>query len=195
MQEAFANCTNLSGVRFPAQLNFLGTEAFDRCKRLESVRFEKDSQLKRIDGGAFSECRYLHDLVLPDGLETIEKEAFYKCDNLQRIQLPETLKYIGNSAFYQCSMREIELPRGLERIGDSAFLKCKQLQYVKIPTSVKYLGKWAFHGCNQLQVLEIEHDPEVIGEWITNKNCTIRCKEDSRMAAYARANNLHLEYI
>ncbi len=195
MKEAFAGCSNLTGVSFPSQLIFLGQSAFDRCKRLESISFDGKSELKTIETGAFAECRYLHELALPEQLEYIEKEAFYKCDQLKQILLPDTIKSIGDQAFYQCGLEELHLPQHVACIGDGAFLKCKNLEYVKIPDSVQYLGKWAFHGCNRLQMLEIAHDPEFIGEWITNKNCTIRCKQGSRMESYALKNELHLEYI
>ena len=195
MTEAFANCTNLNDIRFPSQLYYLGQGAFGKCKRLESISFDKESQLQTIADDAFSDCRGLHDLELPGHLESIAYEAFYKCDNLQHVRLPDTLKHIGDRAFYQCGLQDIQLPQELEYIGDSAFLKCKQLTYISIPTSVKYLGKWAFHGCNRLQMLEIHHDPDILGEWITNKNCIIRCVKGSRVAAYAEKNNLPVEYI
>lgn len=35
------------------------------------------------------------------------------------------------------------------------------------------IEKWVFHGCARLQVLEIRHDPEYIGEWIINKAARI----------------------
>lgn len=53
----------------------------------------------------------------------------------------------------------------------------QKLTYIKIPEKVKRIGKWAFHGCDLLECLEIHHDPEEIGEWITNKNCMIKCKK------------------
>lgn len=87
------------------------------------------------------------------------------------------------------------LPEGLEYIGDSAFLKCKKLEYVRIPSSVTTIEKWAFHGCNALKILEIHHDPEKVGEWITNKNCVIRCYQGSFMDTYAQKYEIKIEYL
>ena len=109
--------------------------------------------------------------------------------------MPGTLKRIGSKGFYQCGFQNVTLPDGLEYIGDSAFLKCKQLEYITIPESVHTIEKWAFHGCNHLRVLEIHHDPENVGEWITNKNCTIRCHKGSKMEAYARQYGMEIEHL
>ena len=74
-------------------------------------------------------------------------------------------------------------------------MKCKKLEYVCIPSSVTTIEKWAFHGCDRLKILEIHHDPEYVGDWITNKNCTIRCYKGSSMEAYARKHEIQVEYL
>ena len=63
-----------------------------------------------------------------------------------------------------------------------------------LPDTLKKIGKWTFHGCTRLAVLETRHDPEEIGEWITNKGCVIRCPRGSRMEAYARNYGMTVEY-
>ena len=143
----------------------------------------------------FAECRNLSTVLLPEKLEEIKEEAFYKCDSLETLVLPETLRRIESKGFYQCGFKELALPKGLEYIGDSAFLKCKKLEYVCIPSSVTTIEKWAFHGCDRLKILEIHHDPKYVGDWITNKNCTIRCYKGSGMEAYARKHEIQVEYL
>ena len=137
----------------------------------------------------------MEHVTLPKELEVIEEEAFYKCEALQEIELPSTLRTIGKRAFYQCGLKHLQLPDHLAFIGESAFLKCRSLAYVKIPKSVKSIEKWAFHGCGNLKILEIHHDPETVGDWITNKNCTIRCKKGSKMQEYAEKYGMCLEFV
>ena len=127
--------------------------------------------------------------------ERFGAEAFYKCEELTRVRLPDTLRKIGKRGFYQCGLEELHLPEHLEYIGESAFLKCKKLEYVRVPESVRMIGKWAFHGCGRLKKLEIHHDPEEVGEWITNKNCTIVCPKGSKMEAYAKSYEVNVEYL
>ena len=194
-KEAFANCSNLRRISFPKSLRSLEKGAFYKCKRANSVSFSEDSACREIPDRTFAECRQMKILVLPDALEEIGAEAFYKCEELTRVRLPDTLRKIGKRGFYQCGLEELHLPEHLEYIGESAFLKCKKLEYVRVPESVRMIGKWAFHGCGRLKKLEIHHDPEEVGEWITNKNCTIVCPKGSKMEAYAKSYELNVEYL
>ena len=187
--------TYLRRISFPKSLRSLEKGAFYKCKRANSVSFSEDSACREIPDRTFAECRQMKILVLPDALEEIGAEAFYKCEELTRVRLPDTLRKIGKRGFYQCGLEELHLPEHLEYIGESAFLKCKKLEYVRVPESVRMIGKWAFHGCGRLKKLEIHHDPEEVGEWITNKNCTIVCPKGSKMEAYAKSYEVNVEYL
>lgn len=194
-KEAFANCSNLKEAIFSPYLRQIGEAAFLKCKRLQNAVFPENKNCKVMPRQVFAECRSLKTVILPKKLEEIKEEAFYKCDCLESLVLPETLRRIGSKGFYQCGFKELTLPEGLEYIGDSAFLKCKKLEYVRIPSSVTTIEKWAFHGCNALKILEIHHDPEKVGEWITNKNCVIRCYQGSFMDTYAQKYEIKIEYL
>ena len=148
-----------------------------------------------IGADAFSECSALTELSFPASLEEIDDRAFYKCKNLSQVSFPEGLKVISRQAFYFCGLTSLTLPSSLEILDESAFFKCFKLTHVVIPPNVRYLGKWIFHGCNHLQTLEIRHDPEFIGEWITNKATTIRCYKGSRMDRYCKQSGLTTEYL
>lgn len=191
----FENCSNLREFILISDLQEIGNASFQKCKKLRRVIFQNNIYCKNIPNRAFAECRDLEEIRFPERVENIEAYAFYKCDHLKNIELPETVKNIGEKAFYQCAFESIILPSRLECIGDSAFLKCKQLQYIKIPENVKRIGKWAFHGCGNLKVLELTHDPQYIGEWITNKNCTIRCKKGSKIEKYAQFYGVNIELM
>lgn len=65
----------------------------------------------------------------------------------------------------------------------------------KLPESIRRIEKWVFHGCARLQVLEIRHDPEYIGEWIINKAARIRCYRGSKVDAYCQESGFTVEYI
>lgn len=171
-KEAFSGCVNLNKIIFPRSLREIGKKAFLECKRLQSVEFREPSKCKEIP-----------------------ERAFYKCAALERIILPKGLKSIGREGFYRCAIESIELPEELESIEESAFLKCKMLRQVRIPDSVEEIGKWAFHGCNNLEVVEFHHTPRVLGEWITNKSCVIRCPQGSRIEAYAHKYGMTVEYL
>ena len=194
-KEAFCKCSNLREVILSPRLEELGHSIFSGCKRLEHITCYEECGCIQIPVMTFGGCKNLQEFTVPKHVRTIEERAFYKCESMKHILLPANLKKIETQAFYQCGFEEIELPSGLEFIGESAFLKCKRLEYIKVPESVKVIEKWAFHGCNNLQVVEIAHDPEQIGEWITNKNCKIRCHKGSRTAEYAEKYGIETEWI
>ena len=59
----FSDCTALTSIRIPANVESIGATAFKGCTALESVSFEKGSKLSFIEGdineynGAFSYCK------------------------------------------------------------------------------------------------------------------------------------------
>ena len=192
---AFANCSNLKAAVFPDSLKKLGGGAFYKCKRMRTADFTGNESVKVMTEMVFAECRQLENLILPANLKEIQNGAFFKCEGLKEIQLPDGLLKIGEKAFYQCGLQTLHLPETLEQIGDCAFMKCKSLEYVRIPASVRRIGKWAFHGCSKLKLVEFVRDPEEIGEWVTNKDCTLRCQRGSRMEAYAKEYGMRTEAL
>ena len=59
--------------------------------------------VKRIGMSAFANCKTLHTVRLPDGLEVIEKQAFEGCSDLPTVVIPESVSEIGFSAFGYCT--------------------------------------------------------------------------------------------
>lgn len=192
---AFEQCVKLRQVIFPSTVENIGEGAFLDCKRLERVVFQSPSRVTIIREQAFQGCSELKSVLFPENLKSIEERAFYRCLSLEEMELPDSLTGIGKEAFYFNSLKHLEFPAQLQVLGDSAFFKSKQLEYVFIPESVVRMGKWIFHGSDRLKVLEIHHDPEIIGDWITNKSTVIRCRRGSKMAAYCEKFGMQTEWI
>ena len=194
-RRAFCHCRRLEEIVFPQVLERLDLQTFADNIRLKRAVFRKESPLTVLGNEAFSGCAALQKLQLPSKLVKIGRLTFYKCVSLEEIEFPITLRELGPESFYQCGLRELELPEGLLVLGEGAFRKCRNLEYVYVPDTVRKIGKWVFHGCENLKVLEINHDPDEVGEWITNKLCTIRCPKGSRMEEYARNYGVKVEYL
>lgn len=97
------------------------------CSYLEKVSFP--STLKRIGAACFLNAA-LTEVILPEGLETIEMGAFFRVDELEKVVLPSTLKSIGGNAFRATTntsaagknqLKEIVIPKSVEYIGYGAF--------------------------------------------------------------------------
>ena len=94
--------------------------AFSSCKSLESV--EIPDSIKEISFRAFGNCYALKSVKLPKYLEKIGPEAFTSCESLGNVTFPDTLKEIGAFAFRYCPLiDDVKLPDGLESIGNNVF--------------------------------------------------------------------------
>ena len=55
-----------------------------------------------LPGSAFSFCKNIERIVLPEGITTIPYETFWLCENLRSFNIPSTVETIDGSAFYRC---------------------------------------------------------------------------------------------
>ena len=117
-----------------------------------------------ICDGAFSDCKSLQSVTIPNSVTSIGDEAFSGCDSLQSITIPNSVTSIGDGAFYLCkSLQSITIPNSVTKIGDGAFNWCKSLQSVTIPNSVTKIGDGAFNWCESLQSVTIPNSVTSIG--------------------------------
>lgn len=79
----------------------------------------------------------------------IANGAFSGCRNIQSITLPENITSIGEYAFEDCfSLTAIDISVSVTSIGEYAFEYCNRLSSITIPESVESVGYWAFYGCS-----------------------------------------------
>lgn len=99
---AFRSCSFQGELFIPAQLQKIPESCFQHCD-FSSVVFDENSELIKIERGAFYYCQRLCEpVVLPKGVITIESSAFLHCTTLPEIVLPKSLTVIGQEAFYSC---------------------------------------------------------------------------------------------
>ncbi len=114
--------------------------------------------LTSINDHAFSDCRALQRVELPNTIASIDESAFHNCYELAMIHLPESLKSIGVLAFDRCSkLQNINLPAGLLSIGYCAFFGAAFTQ-VSIPRNVEYVGDGAFAQCSKIESIDVDAD-------------------------------------
>lgn len=91
---AFSDCTALTAIEIPANVETIETSAFWGCSSLATVTFEKGSQLKTIGGG---------------GSYPYYEGAFCQLFNLMRVDMSECtqVEEIGEYAFYNDSKLQL----------------------------------------------------------------------------------------
>lgn len=99
---AFQHCSGLTSVYIPSGVTTIGNYAFSDIKSATAITFAQGSQLTKINERAFSNTTKYPasvNVVLPEGLTTINKNAFTTTDGIATLVIPSTVTTIGNDAF------------------------------------------------------------------------------------------------
>ena len=104
-----------------------------------------------IGSSAFSDCRGLTSVTIPNSVTSIGDRALQGCAGLTSVTIPSSVTSIGSSAFYNCTgLTSVTIPDGVTSIGRSAFSFCTGLTSITIPDSVTSIGDSAFRECTGL---------------------------------------------
>ena len=121
--------------------------------------------VKVIGNDAFSECRSLTNINIPNSVTNIWDGAFAGCKLLTKIDIPDSVTNIGDKAFLRCTLLiKINIPDSVTNIGDWTFSRCTFLTKINIPDSVTNIGNHAFHDCKSLTSIKIPNSVTNIGD-------------------------------
>lgn len=181
---ALKGCTALCELMLP----FIGETAAEQAEATFAYFFGADSvpasvaTVKLWEGAtaiaphAFSGCKGIKTVILPDTLSEIGDFAFYNCIALDSIAVGEGLDRIGTSAFLSCGWYNrsanwennalylghclvkvkntvtgtVKVKAGTRVIADGAFGSCTKITAVELPEGVTVLGNRAFYKCTSL---------------------------------------------
>ena len=93
----FGNCPNLRKVELPNSLTDIGDHALDGCT-IDSITIPKEVKILRH--GLLAENHNLKEVILPEGIDTIEYWVFLNCYSLEKIHIPASVRYIHERAVY-----------------------------------------------------------------------------------------------
>ena len=151
-----------------------------------------EMMVSSIGESAFSLCREIRFVGLPDTIEGLGSFAFYGCELLTKIDLPNSINKIGSYAFSRCSsLQEIILPESLTEIEDETFYDCRCLKRIMLPKNIRKINMGAFggFGYNRQCVLIMEGmPPQLIGSSINWNTLSISIpkvlKDEYQMAQH-----------
>ena len=133
---------NTIGIAFGDDKNY----GYENGDGAHASTINLPNSIKYINDDAFSYCKYLTKINIPDGIETLN--CFDYCESLASINIPDSVKTLGG--FYDTALTSITIPSNVTEISQSAFAYCASLKEIQIPSSVAKIDFAAFYNCEAL---------------------------------------------
>lgn len=174
----------LTSVKIPKTVKYIGAEAFCGCERLKEI--ELPDSLQEIRAKAFSECTSLKKLVLPKKVAVVHSDIVYRCSSLESIDiLSEVMMTLSENAFrtdpnklltstYHSELQSINVlsenpsicsVEGVLYSKDlKTLIRCPEHKKGEliVPNGVERIEPWAFSNCFYLNSIQL---PETLLEF------------------------------
>lgn len=95
------------------------------------------------------------EVILPEGLTTIEDAAFANCSALEKLNVPSSVTTLGRWILENTQVTSFTIPDGVTDIPASCFYGT-DITSIVIPANVTSIGAWAFEANDKLQSVVIE---------------------------------------
>ncbi|MDE6550691.1 MAG: leucine-rich repeat domain-containing protein [Clostridia bacterium] len=167
--------TEIDTVTIPSSVEYIGSYVF-YVSSLQSVIFERDSQLKEIEDFAFPVCDNLSEIYIPASVERVTSFSFHESDNLSVIEVDEdNLHYCSvDNVLYSKDMSVLHfaprtlsgrfvVPSQVKSLSFNAFYTCQTLTQVVLPEGLEVIGAWALGNCYDLTDVNLPSTLKIIG--------------------------------
>ena len=154
-------CAYKGKIAFGGAISEITSHAFSHCRFIDKLTIPDSVKIIGSYAFAFSSVT---DMTLPDGLLSINERTFFLCERLKSVSIPNSVRTIEREAISRCrNLSEINLPYSLEKIDDYAFLICTGIKKLNIPANVKHISKCAFKDMVDLAEITVSEKNEYFG--------------------------------
>ena len=152
--KCFCNFISVEKITFPSTIKQF---SIYNCQNLREVIISEKAE--EIESFGISKCALLESIVIPENVseDAIDYGAFSGCKSLKSINIPDKIRYINQYTFSGCSsLKDLDLSKNVIDIGRGAFLECTSLERINIYESVTNIADDAFEGCDKLTIYGIK---------------------------------------
>lgn len=164
-------CRDISEFIIPSFIKKIDSFCFADCIKLESIDFQKKSNLDIIEHHSFSNSS-IESIKIPQSVKVIGEKAFSQCKKLKNIQFSKksSISSFESQAFAFTSIENIIIPLSVEIIGEKCFYQCHNLKSITINqnSKLKIIEKEAFSGTSINQISISENVQELKEGWCNN---------------------------
>lgn len=184
---AFRKCENLSTVTIPSSLTRIGSSAFEGCTGLTAVHIKDIPAWCKIEFGKnqsnplyYAKDLYINDkkttdIVIPEGVATINENVFRGFKSLTSISIPISLTTIGSGAFTGCENLKSVYIKDLAawckikfsgyplQYSEHLFVNGEEIKDLIIPKEITKVPDDAFYGLKSLTSVLVGNSVTEIG--------------------------------
>lgn len=172
---AFDGCVALTDIKLPSSIESIGSYAFAYSEKLTQVDLS-ETKITRLEEGAFTFCKELRKVTLPDTLTYIGNGAFEEAgfsyilnhdptaNVFKEITIPDSVSEIGERAFQYTGLTSITLPKQLKELKTDTFYGCYDLESVIFPSGLETIAYGSVFSKTKIKRLDLPEGLKSIGE-------------------------------
>ncbi|MBE6609234.1 MAG: leucine-rich repeat domain-containing protein [Ruminococcaceae bacterium] len=127
-----------------------------------------------ISSDAFKGCKYIREVIIPEGVRVIGNRAFNYCPSLKKVHIPSTVERIGPEVFNSSANVEIDVSEDnpyysgkgncLVEKASGTLISGFNSSVIPDDLGIKKIAPFAFYKCNELKEITIPESVTEIGE-------------------------------